>query len=195
MRSLLGCGQAAAGALIACGIGLVAVPAASADPADTDQIAPPPPGSAEPSAVAAAPAPGGPPPEVAPQSSGDPASDACHAFNLAVNYAAMNYEDFADYSAGDGNYVDYANPSVDNANLAGRTALRQAAGTALSASAIPGVPPDIAAPMRAWSMSAAKLVLVMGVRGGGNTLNSTATDLNTQAHAAQMACASAGAHT
>jgi hypothetical protein len=45
--------------------------------------------------------------------------------------------------------------------------------------------------MRSWSLSAAKLVLVMGVRGGGDTLNSTATDMNTTAHQAQMACATA----
>ncbi|RDH79398.1 hypothetical protein DVS77_06605 [Mycolicibacterium moriokaense] len=170
-------------------------PDASADPANADQPQPLPAGPEAPPLPMADTDPAAAPPAVAPQSTGDPVSDACHAFNLAVNYAAINYEDFADFSAGDGNYVDYADPTVGNANLAGRTALRQAAGTALSASGIPGVPPDISAPMRAWSLSAAKLVVVMGVRGGGNTLNSTATDLNTQAHDAQMACAAAGAQT
>lgn len=123
------------------------------------------------------------------QSSGDPTKDACDLFNKAVNYAAINYEDFADFGAGSGNYVNYADQTVDNANVAGRTALRQAAGAALNASGIPGAAPETTAPMRNWSLSAAKLVLVMGVRGGGDTLNSTATELNTSAREAQMACA------
>ena len=129
------------------------------------------------------------------QSSGDPTKDACGLFNKAVNYAAINYEDFADYSAGSGNYVNYADQTVVNANLAGRTALRQAVAASLAAATTPGVPPEVTAPMQAWSMSAAKLVLVMGVRGGGDTLNSTATDLNQSAHDAQMACAAAAAQT
>src|SRR5271170_1176277 len=49
------------------------------------------------------------------------------------------------------------------------------------------VSPDVAAPMTQWSLSAAKLLLVMGVQGGGDTLNSTANDLNTEAHEAQLA--------
>ncbi len=128
------------------------------------------------------------------QSSGDPTKDACDLFNKAVNYAAINYEDFADFSAGGGNYVNYDDQTVGNANMAGRTALKQAAGAALNASGIPGVPPEVTTPMRSWSFSAAKLVLVMGVRGGGDTLNSTATDLNQTAHEAQIACATAQAN-
>ncbi len=80
-------------------------------------------------------APQGAVPDAAPmQSSGDPTRDACDLFNKAVNYAAINYEDFADYSAGSGNFVNYDDQTVGNANLAGRTALKQAAGAALNAS-------------------------------------------------------------
>lgn len=206
MRSFHVCGQTAAAALIAFGIGLALVPSASADPTDTDtdtvQPQSPAPGSEAFEATVvgpgSAPAPVGTPqgaaPDAAPlQSSGDPTKDACDLFNKAVNYAAVNYEDFADYSAGSGNYVNYEDQTVGNANVAGRTALRQAAAAALNASGIPGAPPEVTAPMRSWSLSAAKLVLVMGVRGGGDTLNSTATDLNTDAKEAQMACATAQA--
>ena len=36
------------------------------------------------------------------------------------------------------------------------------------------------------------LLLIMGLRGGGESLNSAATNLNTDAHDVQMACAAAG---
>ena len=191
-------------ALIAFGIGLAVVPTASADPGGPHQPQPPvpsPEAAPAPDAfqgnVVAAPAanpaavglPQGADPSASVQSSGDPTRDACDLFNKAVNYASINYYDFADYSAGGGNSVNYQSQAVDNANVAGRTALRQSAAAALNASGIPGAAPEVTAPMRAWSLSAAKLVLVMGVRGGGNTLNSTATELNQQAHDAQLACA------
>lgn len=209
MRSSYVYGRTAATTLMAFGIGLAIVPAASADPGGADQTQPPAPAPAAlpdapapgafPEAAAMAGAPIGPtgaPQGVAPdtvpmQTSGDPTRDACDLFNKAVNYAAINYEDFADYSAGSGNYVNYQDQTVDNANAAGRTALRQAAAAALNASGIPGAAPEATAPMRSWSLSAAKLVLVMGVRGGGDTLNSAATDLNKTAKEAQMACATA----
>ena len=201
MRSYYVCGQTAATALIAFGIGLAVVPAASADPGQPGQPQPPAPG-AEPlqeTVAAAGPgmspgpadAPKGTDPQANMQSTGDPTKDACDLFNKAVGYASINYEDFADFSAGSGNSVNYLDPSVGNANLAGRTALRQSAAAALSASTIPGVPPDVSAPMQSWSLNAAKMVLVMGVRGGGDSLNSTATQLNTDAKNAQMACAAA----
>ncbi len=41
-------------------------------------------------------------------------------------------------------------------------------------------------------LRATKLLLVMGVHGGGDTLNDTANGMNTDAHNAQMACALAG---
>jgi hypothetical protein len=210
MRSFQVRGQTVATALVAFGVGMVVSPTAFADPTGPDQPqlpapvdgtlpeAPAAPGVA-PDAAAVPGATIGPTgttqgtdPGASPLlNSGDPTRDACDLFNKAVNYAAINYEDFADYSAGSGNYVNYADQTVDNANLAGRTALKQAAGAALNASGIPGAAPEATAPMRTWSLNAAKLVLVMGVRGGGDTLNSTATDMNTSAHQAQMACATA----
>jgi hypothetical protein len=207
MRSFAVRGQTVATAMIALGIGMGAAPSASADPAAPDQPQPPAPVGALPQAATA---PGataedpetlgvtvgptgttqGTDPAGTPmQSSGDPTKDACDLFNKAVNYAAINYEDFADYSAGSGNYVDYGSTTVDNANTAGRTALKEAAAASLNASGIPGAAPEVTGPMRTWSFHAAKLALVMGIRGGGDTLNSTATDLNANAHEAQMACA------
>ncbi len=213
MRSFHDCGRTVATALVAFGVGVAVCPIASADPIGPDQPQPPAPGPGTFPEAAAAPgvvsdaaaasgaplgptgAPQGAVPDATPlQSSGDPTRDACDLFNKAVNYAAINYEDFADFSAGSGNYVNYDDQTVSNANLAGRTALKQAAAAALSASGVPGVPPEVTSPMRSWSFNAAKLVLVMGVRGGGNTLNTTATDLNQNAHDTQMACATAQAN-
>ena len=52
----------------------------------------------------------------------------------------------------------------------------------------PGLPPEVADPMRSWSLHATKLLLVMGLHGGGDTLNSAA-ELNAHGHDGQMACA------
>lgn len=126
----------------------------------------------------------------------DPAAtEACRQFGAALNFAASNYEDFAYNSAGSGNYVDYADPIVANSNIVGRTALREAAATALSASMTPGLQPDIASPMQSWSLGATKLLLRMGLHTGGDSLNSTAASLNEDAHNVQMACALAGSRT
>jgi hypothetical protein len=140
------------------------------------------------------PAPGGGPIATGaiPDSADPTTADACKQFKAAMNYAATNYEDFAYDTAGSGDYVDYNNPSVAWDNQPARTALRQAAAAALTASATPGLGPDISAPMQSWSLNATKLLLIMGVHGGGDTLNSTAKDMNTDAHNAQMACAAAG---
>lgn len=186
MRSSRVCGWTLAASLIACGIGLTVLPAASADPGDTgdtDQsVSPDPgPGTTAPTRFTAITA------EETPA-----VADACKQFSVAMNYAATNYEDFAYATAGSGNYVNYGDPEVQTSGVVGRTALRQAVATSLSASATPGLPPDVAAPMTQWSLSAAKLLLVMGVQGGGDTLNSTANDLNTEAHEAQLACAANG---
>lgn len=190
--------QTLASALIAFGICLAAAPVASADPTGSDPTQSVDPQPATPPAVFAVPGPevpAEPPAEpLAAPTTGDAATDACALFNKAVNYASINYEDFADFSAGEGNYVDYGDPTVQNANLVGRTALRQAAAATLSASGVPGLPLDIASPMQSWSLNAAKLVLIMGVRGGGDSLNATATKLNTDARNAQMACAASGMH-
>ena len=186
MRSSHVCGLTLASSLIAFGIGLAAVPTASADPTDTDQADQP---------TGPAPGPAAPAPTRFTATTADEnpaAADACKQFSVAMNYAATNYEDFAYATAGSGNVVNYGDPSVSDSNVVGRTALRQAAGMALSASGTPGLQPEIAAPMQSWSMTAAKLVLIMGVRGGGDALNSAATDLNTDSHNVQMACAAAG---
>lgn len=183
MRSSHVYGRALATSLIAFGIGLAVVPTASADPADSDQTPAPGP-------VPGAPAPNG---FTATTADETPAvAEACKEFSAAMNYAAQNYEDFAYATAGSGNAVNYGDPEVQTSNIVGRTALRQAVETSLTASATPGLPPDVSAPMQSWSLNAAKLLLVMGVQGGGDTLNSTANDLNTDAHNAQLACAANG---
>lgn len=119
----------------------------------------------------------------------DPTRSACKTFTGAMDFAARNYEEFAYATAGGGNVVDYSNPSVTDSNVVGRTALREAAKAVLDASRTPGLPGQVSDPMQDWSIHAAKLVVVMGLHGGGNTLNSAATDLNDDAHAVQMACA------
>ena len=148
---------------------------------------------ADPSDPAADPAPAPAQAAAAPQAvtaqAGNPVTDACRQFNAALNVAAANYEDFAYATAGNGNYVDYQNPEVWRSNVVGRTALRQAAAAAMSAAGTPGLPPEVSDPMRAWSLRATKLLVVMGLHGGGDSLNSNATELNSDAHDAQMACA------
>lgn len=124
----------------------------------------------------------------------DPTTTACKQFNGALNLAASNYEDFAYATAGSGNFVDYQDPNVWRTNVIGRTGLREAAAVALNASRTPGLQGEIAGPMRAWSLRAAKLLVVMGLHAGGDTLNNSASDLNTDASEAQTACALAGAH-
>lgn len=192
-----------ASSLMSAGVMLLTATGAAAEP----EVAPVPalPGpSADANLVAAAPPaldPAAPAPVAAPLAADEPAapadtdspsSIACKQFSAALSYAATNYEDFAYASAGGGNYVDYAKPEVQNSNVVGRTALREAAATAWGAATTPGLSGDISAPMQSWSLRATKLLLVMGVHGGGNTLNDTATALNADAHNTQMACALAG---
>lgn len=125
---------------------------------------------------------------------GGPVLEACKLFNAALNVAAVNYEDFAYATAGNGDYVNYGDPEVGRTNIIGRTALRQAAAAAMSASRTPDLPAEVADPMRTWSLHATKLLLVMGLHGGGETLNSSVADLNTIGNDAQMACVANGAH-
>lgn len=120
---------------------------------------------------------------------GNPVTDACRLFDAALRVAAVNYEDFAYATAGSGNYVNYEDPIVVRTNVIGRTALRQAAAAALSASRTVGLPPDVSDPMRTWSLRATKLVVVMGLHGGGDTLNNSVSDLNSDGQQAQTACA------
>lgn len=176
-------GRGITAALVALGVVLAVPPAASADPV------------ADPSASLApsAPSPDAPAADIAPATAdGGSASAACKQFSVALNYAAANYEDFAYNSAGGGNVVNYTDPTVQNSNVVGRTALREAAATAWNASMAPGLQPEISSPMQSWSLRATKLLLIMGLRGGGDSLNSAAANLNTDAHDVQMACAAAG---
>jgi hypothetical protein len=109
-----------------------------------------------------------------------------------LQLTADNYNEFAYSIAGD--KWTYADPQVVMANVAGRTALREAASNAMQAANTPGLSPDIANPMRTWSLHATKLILVMGLRAGGDTINTSASGLNEETHAVQMACAHAGSH-
>lgn len=187
MRSSQLCGRALAAALLS-GSALFAIPTAWADP-DAQTVSPAPAPDPAPANVAA--------PDPAPLAAPDgpdigAVTDACRQFGAALDYAASNYEDFAYNSAGSGNDVNYQDPNVASSNAIGRTALREAASAGMSAASTPGLPDDISAPMRSWSLHAAKLLVIMGIRGGGDSLNSTANDMNTDAKNAQMACAQNG---
>lgn len=160
---------------------LAGVPVATADPGDPAPVNPVSGDVAPPAADSAG-------ADLSPEAH-DAVSTACRQFGSALDLAASNYEDFAYATAGNGNTVNYQDPNVWQSNVLGRTALREAAHSALDAAATPGLPGDIADPMRTWSLHATKLVLIMGLRGGGDTLNSAATDLNTDANNVQMACA------
>ena len=120
---------------------------------------------------------------------GDPVGDACDRFAAALSHAAAEYEEFAYATAGGGNFVDYSDPNVERYKLIGRAALRESAAEILDASRTSGLPPDIADPMRDWSLHATKLLLIMSVRGGGDSLNNAANQLNSDAERAQLACA------
>jgi hypothetical protein len=121
----------------------------------------------------------------------DPAAvTACGVFAEALDGTSNYYGDFADAIEGS----DYADPAVGDSNVVGRTALRQAAAVAMSAANTPGLQPQIADPMRTWSVDAAKLLVKMGLRIPGDSLNTTATEMNDVASTAQEACAAAGTH-
>lgn len=137
-----------------------------------------------------------PTPAVATPAGNDPAAPAglaCGRFDALVRMSSAHYNNFAYSIAGNGAVVDYGDPKVNDDNAVGRTALRKAAGEALSTASAPGLVPEISNPMRSWSWHAAKLAVVMGVRGDGDTLNGAADELNDAARVTQMACAHAGA--
>ncbi|MCV7422488.1 hypothetical protein H7K45_18230 [Mycobacterium yunnanensis] len=115
---------------------------------------------------------------------------ACGNFAQALDTAAQYYGDFSDSFEGS----DYNDPAVQSSNQVGRTALRQAAGVATDSANTPELDPSIADPMRAWSADATKLLLKMALRIPGDSLNTTATEMNTDATNAQQACAAAGTH-
>ncbi|WP_163698164.1 hypothetical protein [Mycolicibacterium sarraceniae] len=160
-------------------------PAALADPTDPAPADPASSGGPDPAATELGPG---------PVDDSDAIRSACRTFGSALDLAATNYEDFAYATAGNGDSVNYDNPEVLQSNQPGRTALRVAAHAAMDAAGTPGLPNDIGDPMRSWSLHATKLVLIMGLHGGGDSLNSAATALNADAHDTQMACATHGAH-
>lgn len=190
---------------IALGIGITLVPTASADPdavvqTEAGAVVPAPVVPAAPAPVtapdplAAAPAPDPMAAGPAPVGDANPAAvAACSLFAEALDNASVFYGDFADTIDGSAR-PNYSDPVVSTTNVSGRTALRESAAKAMNAAGTPGLPPDIANPMRAWSVDATKLLLKMGLRGSGDTLNVTASELNDDAHNAQMACALAGTH-
>ncbi|WP_445166322.1 hypothetical protein ACTXG7_21005 [Mycolicibacterium sp. Dal123E01] len=197
MKKSMLCGKAMTAAVLASGLAFGAAPAALADPDAQTQAPGPAPGPANAAAPAAPPL-DAPPPEAPPAPEAAPPPDqatysavvtACKQFGAALDFASSNYEDFAYNTAGGGNSVNYDDPNTANSNVVGRTALREAASTGMDAANTPGLPGDVADPMRSWSFRAAKLLIIMGVRGGGDSLNSTAGDMNTDAKNAQMACA------
>jgi hypothetical protein len=161
--------------LVALGLATTAVPMASAD----DLTVEPP--SPAPVQVAAAPI----------SDNADPAAlAACAQFAQVLDGSSLYYGEFADTFEGS----DYSDPAVGSTNATGRTALREAAALSMNAANTPGLNPAIANPMRSWSVDATKLLVKMGLRIGGGSLNSTATEMNNDAVRAQEACAAAGTH-
>lgn len=118
---------------------------------------------------------------------------ACLQFAEVLSGTATYYGQFADALETYEN-PDYSDPTISSSNELGRTALRQGAAIALTAANTPGLAPDIANPMRSWSLDATKLLLKMGLRGSGESLNLTVAELNTDATTVQAACAAAGTH-
>jgi hypothetical protein len=169
------CERTLAASVMAFCVGLMVTPAASADDLGSD------PSSPGPVVVTAA----DPSDNVA-----DAAAQACGTFAQVLDGSSNYYGEFADSFEGS----DYADLAVDSSNSVGRTALRQSAGVTMDAANTPGLQPEIAEPMRVWSLGATKLLVKMGLRIPGDSLNSTATEMNNQAEKVQTACAAAGTH-
>ncbi|BBX86093.1 hypothetical protein [Mycolicibacterium aubagnense] len=118
----------------------------------------------------------------------DPAAvAACSQFASALDNAADGYGAFADD-------LENNDPYIGQSNAAGRSSLQTSAKVAMDAANTPGLSPEIADPMRSWSVGAAKLFVKMGIGMTGSTLDSTATEVNTNAEAVQRGCAAAGTH-
>jgi hypothetical protein len=166
--------RALVASLVALGVGLTFVPTASADDVGTD-------GSAGPVVVTAVDPSDG---------TTSAAATACATFGEVLDGSSNYYGEFADSFEGS----DYSDPAVDSSNAVGRTALRQSAATAMTAAQQPGLDPSIADPMRIWSLGATKLLVMMGLRIPGDTLNGTVSEMNNQATKVQVACAAAGTH-
>ena len=175
MRSSHVCERALAASFFAFGIGLTLSPTALADDVSVDGS------GAGPVQVAAGPT----------SDDAQPAAlQACGQFAEVLDGSSTYYGDFADSFEGSS----YDDPAVDSSNSVGRTALRQSAAVAMQAAQTPGLDPAIADPMRIWSLGATKLLVKMGLRIPGDSLNSTATEMNNQAELVQQACATAGTH-
>ncbi|HKP44540.1 hypothetical protein [Mycobacterium sp.] len=171
------CERALATSVIAFAIGMTVIPTASADDVTVDGSSP------GPVVVQVAPGPTA--------DNADPAAlAACAQFAQVLDGSSAYYGDFADSFEGS----DYSDPAVTSSNSVGRTALRESAALAMSTANTPGLPPDIADPMRTWSMGATKLLVKMGLRIPGDSLNSTANEMNDNATKVQVACAAAGTH-
>lgn len=164
-----------AASVVAFGIGLTVTPTAAADDFTGDGS------GAGPVQVAAAPT---------SENASPAALQACGQFAEVLDGSSSYYGDFADSFEGS----DYSDPAVSSSNSVGRTALRESAAVAMSAANTPGLDPAISDPMRVWSMGATKLLVKMGLRIPGDSLNSTATEMNNQAEKVQTACAAAGTH-
>lgn len=184
-------------AVAAFAAGLAMAPGAYADPNDPGPGVPSvpqvpaqavgQPEAAEPAPITAEAA--GQPLEV-PAGDSDAAVTACSQMSSAMAYAATNYSDFAnEMSVAKG---DYSNAIASDTNVVGRTALRQAAEVANEAANTPGLAPELATPMHAWSGDAYKLVVLMGLRIPQDSVNGKAADLNKDANDVQVACAAAG---
>jgi hypothetical protein len=115
---------------------------------------------------------------------------ACSQFAQVLDGSSNYYGEFADSFEGS----DYNDPAVDSSNSTGRTALRESAALAMTAANTPGLQPEIANPMRTWSMGATALLVKMGLRVPGEGLNTTANSMNNEAMKVQHACAAAGTH-
>ena len=172
-----------AASTVACVVALTWVPVGAAQPA------PPTPAPDDVAALPAAPVDAMPP---EPVDAAPEAVAACRQFARALDTAALSYGEFANVLAIGENNPDYLDPIVAQNNAYGRAGLREAASLAVEASRVPGLQPDVAAPMRTWSMGAVKLLLLMGLRVDVDRFNNAATELNSHTEAAQMACARAG---
>ena len=175
MKALHARERSLAASVLALGIGLTVAPTALADDFTVDGQ------GSGPVQVAAGPT----------SDNADPAAlQACDAFAQVLDTSSSYYGDFADSFEGSS----YSDPAVDTSNVTGRTALRQSAAVAMQAAQTPGLDPSIANPMRIWSLGASKLLVKMGLRIPGDSLNSTANEMNNQAEQVQQACANAGTH-
>ncbi len=127
-----------------------------------------------------------------PDSANPAAVAACGDFATILDGTSVYYENFAEAleTYDQPGYTDM----IRSSNTLSRTALRQGAAEALSVANTAGLPPDIAAPIRSWSLDATKLLLKMGLRGTGETLDTTVMEMNNDAYAVQQGCAAAGTH-